>query len=540
MPDALKFVLSLEDRFSPTTRESSKALKELQNELAASKSKLSAYQQQLTHAKQLGDIEGYRKYSKLVEDARKETFRLGDALASTKGEAPSLVSALGAISEGFGGVAVAGAAMEAGIAIAFAGIVAEGVKTAIEVNEVNERLTATFNALGSQGPESGKKTLAMLDDLARKLPQSRELLGDWTKEIEALGITDLSDVRSELRATASAQAIMGSEGVEAYEMLRRKVQAAIEAHQGLKIPVKSLQTLYQAGINITKVSAEMGVSTKQLATGLKVGTVDATKFGLALRTTLIEEGKEPLAAMGNELGVLRKKAGEALGHLFDGIDTSPISNAFKTFMYVIDQAQPSGQALKKGIGDGIQGVITWLGKMGTEATIVFLEIELFAVKNKHAIKDIENAFKLAGDAVLGIVHGMERLIDLSGKIDLRSYLDAALPGAGALLATLGAAGGRAPAHAEGGLVKRPAAGEFFASVAPGEMILPQREVRQLSAPAFGGRPAAFAATPTAGGGVRIERVELNIQAPHGVTDAQSISATGLALALERYQLGSGR
>jgi hypothetical protein len=537
----LNFVLSLEDRFSPATKASSKALKELQNELTASKSKLSLYQQQLSHSKQLGDVEGYRKYSKLVEDARKETFRLGEAMVSGQGASTGFLESIAALPPIVGQLAAAVGVASIAIAAGFTAVVAEGVNTALEVSEVNERLTATFNALGSQGPESGKKTLAMLDKLASTLPQTREQLAEWVKTYEAMGVTDLSEIRSELRATASAQAIMGNEGAEAYTTLRRKVQEAIEAHHGLKTSEKSLQALYKAGVDVTKIASAMELSTDQLVKGLKAGTINAQQFGDALRNTLIQEGKEPLKAMGNELGVLEKKAGEAFGHLFDGIDTSPITDAIKGLIDLGNQANPSGKALKAGIGEGIQGVIDWLGKMGHEAKIMFLELELFAVKNKHTIKDIENAFKLAGDAVLGVVHGMEQLVDLAGKVHLRDVLGSVAPLAGVAVSAADAV--RAPGHAEGGMVHRPAAGEFFASVAPGEMILPQRQARELAGPSWEQRGlggAAFQPSASASGGVRIDHLELTIQAPQGVTDAHAISATGLSLALERYQLGSGR
>jgi hypothetical protein len=144
----------------------------------------------------------------------------------------------------------------------------------------------------------------------------------------------------------------------------------------------------------------------------------------------------------------------------------------------------------------------------------------------------------------------------------------------------------APAHAEGGMVHRPANGEFFASVAPGEMILPARTVASIGAgggiggrigggAGFGGgigmgggvgMGAGFGMAPMrqirgmgigregrelmrdmapangngGGHGVHIEKLDLTIQAPNGVTDATSVSATGLALALERQQLASGR
>ena len=79
--------------------------------------------------------------------------------------------------------------------------------------------------------------------------------------------------------------------------------------------------------------------------------------------------------------------------------------------------------------------------------------------------------------------------------------------------------GRAPANAAGGLIERPAPGEFFASVAPGERILP---------------------AGASGGGVQIGTLNLHIEAKDGVTDAQDLSIMGLTLAFERLQLAGGR
>ena len=82
------------------------------------------------------------------------------------------------------------------------------------------------------------------------------------------------------------------------------------------------------------------------------------------------------------------------------------------------------------------------------------------------------------------------------------------------------------------MVQQPAPGEYFASVAPGEIILPQRQARELTSPS--------AANDGSSGGVRVEHLELTIMAPHGVTDAEQLSVVGLTLALERLQLASGR
>jgi hypothetical protein len=102
--------------------------------------------------------------------------------------------------------------------------------------------------------------------------------------------------------------------------------------------------------------------------------------------------------------------------------------------------------------------------------------------------------------------------------------------------------GAAPAHAEGGLVQRPAPGEVMASVAPGELIVPAQQAREITGGGIGPRTREAMAQPANGngGGVHIDHLALTITAPNGVTDATSLSVVGLSLALERYQLASGR
>ena len=79
----------------------------------------------------------------------------------------------------------------------------------------------------------------------------------------------------------------------------------------------------------------------------------------------------------------------------------------------------------------------------------------------------------------------------------------------------------------------------MASVEPGEMILPRRITRQIQNEAASPRPQAMAGGDTVNH-YHFDGLQLTIQAPQGVTDATAVSATGLSVALERLQLGSGR
>ena len=596
MADKLSFAVSLEDFITPHAKQAGAALQHLQTELTQSKAKLALYQQQLTQAKALGDIEGYRKYTKLVADARAETFKLGDALVKAGGPAQQmgekihkvvepaevarhaldgmsaglrnmgsalksgdiggaveglgeslagLASTLDLIVPGLGQVAAGAIRAAAGIAGALVEIAEEGVKTALEVAEVNEKLTETFEALGDK-PGQGAKTLEFLNGLSSKLPQSRDQLAKWTREFEAFGVTDLSALRGQIEATASAQAILGDEGAASYTKLAEKIQDAVHGHHKLKMGKDVLKDIARSGVSATAVAEKLGLTLEDMDSQLKSGAIDADKFGKALESTLIEKGKGPLGAMNNELGTLWSKAKETFFHLFDGIDTSTLTDAIKSVISLGDQATPSGQQLKKGIGEGLQGIINWLGKMVTEAEVVFLTLELYAVTHTKQLKAVEHGFALVGEGILFAAHALENLLNLASG-NPPEWLRKLLGFGGQAFDGATGGGGRAPAHATGGLVGRPAPGEFFASVAPGEMILPERIVRSLMGSGIGREGASTfvaansnAGNASGGGSVHIEHLALTVQAAGGVTDATSLSVTGLTLALERLKLASGR
>jgi hypothetical protein len=330
-------------------------------------------------------------------------FKEGLASGEVKGMVSGLADTLAGLSQsldllvpGLGQVASAAIKVGGAFAAMTVGIIQSGVEMALEVTSVNEKLEATFDALGYDGPESGKKTITMLNELAGTLPQSRDQLAQWTKQFEALGVTDLDELRNQLKATASAQAIMGDVGAQAYTTITKKVQEAIEAHHGLKLSEKSLTALYNAGVNVTDISDKLGITTAQLAAQLKKGTLDAESFGNALETTLIEKGKKPLEAMENELGVLKTKGLETLNHLFDDIDTKPLTDAIKSVIQLGDQGEPSGQVLKDGVTAGINGVIRAIGHGITEAEIFFLKLEVYALELELKLKPIVNLLERMG------------------------------------------------------------------------------------------------------------------------------------------------
>ena len=529
----LKFSMSLVDGVSPSAKSASLNLKRLQTELRQSKTRLSEYQGQLTRAKALGDVEGYRKYSALVGEARRNVFDLSQAVEQSGGAMRGASGAAGLMG---GAVGIVASAAAVGAAAIYGMISATEslIERAIEATEVNKRLSATFEALGAQGPGSGGKTLAFLNDLSSKLPQSRAQLAEWAKAYEAMGVTDLGELRGQIKATASAQAIMGDEGASAYQHIAERIRVAVEEHKGLKLADKQLKTLYQSGLNVTEVAAAMGLSTQQLAAQLKAGTVDAARFGQVLQNTLISKGQGPLQTMGDEIATLKVKASENIGHLFDDVDTTPLTDGLRSIVDLFGQGTASGKGLKAVMTDALNAIIKGIGRTIWQAEMLFGRLEIWALQSGLTLAKVENAFIRIGNAASAVTKGA-----VAAGVGMIPGIGAPLAGAIQMSAGASAAKAIAPAHAEGGMVTRPAAGEFLASVEPGEMILPRRITRQIQNEATSPRPEAMAGGDTVNH-YHLDGMQLTIQAPQGVTDATAVSATGLSVALERLQLGSGR
>jgi hypothetical protein len=550
----LVFGLKLLDGMSGPSKQASAALKGLEQKLKTAKSALSGYQQQLTKAKALGDIEGYRKYSALVDGSRRSVFELQQSLEGLGGSSGAANGGLAAL----GGpiTMIAGAAVAA--VGALAGLTYKVLEYASAATEAKRSTLALFDALG-EGRSSGQQVLDLFDEMGPKMGRTREELKPWAKQLEAIGITDLSELRGQLTAVSSAAAIGGEEGASAYENLTRKIHTFIETGQGLKIPIKGLGSLREVGLDVNDVAREMGITAKQLGQELKAGTADAAKFGDALESAITKKGKGALAGLAQSLPSVLKIGEESFRNLFDSIDFKPLAGELQQFFDLFSQSEPSGQALKKSITESLNDMIKWIGEGVRSFKHFFEDVEIGLLKADLFMKPYVALWHKLSDAINEANRPLKTFIDYSEKaigflpklaLGAGAKATGIDQGAGPLSAPLspeawaqahGAAGPpslgqgagvgptgliTAPAHAEGGLVAKPAPGEAFASVAPGETIVP--------------RNAQPPANDNSGGGIHIERLELHIDAPQGVTNATEVTAHALATALERYQLAVGR
>jgi hypothetical protein len=491
----------------------------------------------------------------------------------------------------------AGLAAEIAIVTALAGAIyglgRAGVETALELGAARAQAEATFEAFG-KGPDAGRRTVEMLDEVSRALPQSREELTRWTREIEKMGVTDLGAVRRELLATASAQAILGEEGPGAFQKIERKIHDAIEGHHALKIASKELTKTI--GTNLAGAAAErMGLTLEQLETKLKAGTVDADKFGNALEEALIAKGAKGLDALWTSKAWSKVK--ESGRELFAGVDTEPLTGALRNLLGMLDQTQPSGQAMHTTIVDAFNGIIRAIGWTINEGEILALRFMVWGLSMELALLPVWNILKKIGGAMAGAGEAVG-LLPAPGAAPppVKSASDAV---AGATESTLGGVTGvlGGPivglAHAGGfhvgqmigeGLAQALGLAKPMVEVAANDLgqaaihgakdgagvrspSLPAIQIggyvgeglgigldrggdraaragRQLSTNALGGLVGAALTAPAANGnagqGITISGLTIQIMAPQGVTDAGQLSATGLVVALERLQLASGR
>jgi len=581
------FAVTLEDFISPGAAKAKASTDALRSSLAKAKTELAGYQSQLALAKELGNVEGFRKYSALVQESKQKVFDLAQATEGSAASSAAAGTSLGAVGIALGAVAVAAGVAKAAIS-ALVDVTESLIVKSLEVVNANQLMAARFQAMGDGAEGGGKRTLAMLDGLAAKLPQSREHLAEWTNAIQKMGITDLSKIRTELIATASAEALLGEGGAGAYEKISRKVNDAIEGHHALKITSKELTRTIGTALS-ADVASRLGMSLKDLETKLKAGTVDAEKFGDALSKAVTEKGKGPLEAMSNSLGALKTKASEAFAHLFDDVDTKPLTDAFHNLIAVIDQGQPSGQAMKMGITGALNAIIRVVGHGITEAEVFFLRLEVGALSAYIALKPVisavskiasamgslGNMFGGAASAVGGVAAGpagadpavaqesgkrigLMMLSGLDGGIGQMANLVGQMVGdfanakslevahqSGVQLGQATVAGMREGVQAHSPSVAAMRIGmDLGAGLGLGMQASPEpaAAARTISNDALGGLRSGQAGIG-AGGAANTNNtntIAIHINAPEGVTDAHELSVVGLSAALERFQVASGR
>lgn len=373
------------------------------------------------------------------------------AISGVTDSVAGMAKMLDLVVPGLGQVVSAVVAIVGGLAAAFAGLVKQGMAFAIQASEAKQEMLGFFGAM-SGGLATGAQFEEMIDGLKDKFGVAKDSLVAWTKELQLMGRTDIRQVESDLLAIASAAAIVKG-GDQALLGFIKKIDLVVESGQKLKIPVKMLAQLGATGANVADVAKVMGVSVEKLTKDLSDGTVDALKFGDALKEAIVKKGAGPLARMASSLPNLKKLLEESIGDMFEDVDVGPFLAQVKSLFGIFGQGENSGKAMKTGIQGAFQGIFDAATKVVPYIKRFILDLVIWGLQGYIALKPIIKFFKEMSEKQ-SVIDSFKTALDGVGAV-----LGGIMVGAVAVVAVVAAlaaafvAGGVATAGFIGKIVK---------------------------------------------------------------------------------------
>lgn len=274
------------------------------------------------------------------------------------------------------------------------GGIAGGIKSlmgfALACAEGRERTITLYAAL-ADGQSTGEEVAGMIGKLADKIGWTGGQLKPFAKELMAMGHRTLPDLRQELVAVASAQALMGEGGGQAYMGLATKIEAAVESGNKLKVSSKQLgRSLAEIGLSVGDVADKMGMTGEKLAKALKAGTVEADKFGEAVRQTVTAKGKGALENFRNSLDGIGNRFHSFISRLFAKVDVKPFLDALNEIVDAFGLSTKSGQ----GMVSSLNSFFVFAGDAVKWLTLAFLDFAIFVLEGAASVKKF---FSEAGD-----------------------------------------------------------------------------------------------------------------------------------------------
>jgi phage-related protein len=396
--------VKLDDGVSGPAKSASAAVSGVSREMTILTKQLTAAQDKMTKAAALGDAKGFKNaqvqfnktsmaIAKLPPDASGAGAAIQKMGQDAQGAGGGMAGLSTELAELTGGLSLV-VEVAAAVVLGLGALVIAGAAFAIKASEAKNASISLWNALG-QGKITGEAVDDMLDNLRESTGLTKEALGPLTEGFLRMGITSKDALENLTKAAASAEA-MAKGGGEAFTKLFQQVNTAAETGQKLSIPYKKLQAqLVAMGLNVDDLAQQMGMSGDALTKGLKAGTVDAKKFGDAMQDAVLKKGAGPLATMAASSANLGKLLQEYLGDLFEdlGKDIAPFMNEVKSLFSILDsKANPSGQALKEGIGAFFKQVFAAATKVVPMVKHFLLDVIIYGLKAYIALKPIARWF----------------------------------------------------------------------------------------------------------------------------------------------------
>ncbi len=332
-----------------------------------------------------------------------------EAMNQAAQAAVAMARAVGSAGSSFLGASLAAQYLHDGINRIAAGFGAV-LDTALTAGESVKRLTATFEALEGGAAGAGQGTMNMLRQLEKELPQSEATLARWTRQLQAAGITNFSELRDSIKAVASAEALVEGGGEHVQNMLAKLAEQSLKGGGKVKF---SLAQLAGTGIGEQEFLTALGMTPENFAAAKKAGTLTGKQVNDAIVKALSTKAAGPLAAQMDELGTVTSKAADMAKRLFEGIDTKPLVDGARQFFSFLDDSQPSGQVLKAAITGAFNAIFSVAGKVlqslytGMEHVIIWALEAAIAIKGIPAqIQHVKDVMSAWAPVIAGVAAGI--------------------------------------------------------------------------------------------------------------------------------------
>jgi hypothetical protein len=372
-----------------------------------------------------------------------------------------------------------------------------------------------------------------VDFLATKVPIAKDKLTEMATQLMRTRLSGEAIVDT-LNVVGQASAAMGDEVGRALGDIVKRGQLSRRFQTSAQELMQAVGPQLQFKDIAGNLSKQLGIGLDDAKARLFEGRVSIEQGAAALRKTVEEKFGGINTRKLLSLDAISQTLHDRFIALTRGIDFDKILTPIAKLAEFFDTSTVRGAVLQSiitSIGD-IFG--KFLGGSVNSAGVLFDTLEngllkslIWAVKNKQAFTDWFNDAKLLGGAFVDVIGEIGREMK-----QLAGYVVKLGEGLGYVLDKLGLlsdTGGRAltpeevdrkrhaalrasdtqargevitaPAHATGGLVMQPAPGEAFASVAPGELIIP--------------RGASYAGAPGGGVGKADIKVTFEIHGSQG-------------------------
>ena len=389
----------------------------------------------------------------------------------------------------------------------------------VEVAEFRRNSEDAFTVLRGT-VEEGKATFTAFEDLGRAVHMPTERAEGIAQRLMMQGEENMKTVKGVVEAVADLQRTGLQHGADTLEAIaeRSLTLGAFKLPKFVKELGVSLPDLY------AKLAARTHEGIEQVKKELKAGTFKDVEAGIQELTSAITGGKVgEVAQQKMGIGDAFTDIKNDVRGIFERIDTSPLADG-------VERARALFEDM---FGDVDQGAVSFGDVVVNAVTEIEDRIVLFALRTKNEwwetkqsianaldptglksfdddmkdlVEDVTALAKMAGQT-LNFFRGLEDVWLALPKWIVKNMEEDEREDRGDF-SGVGLDNPPAEAHARGGVVKRPADGEMFASVAPGETIVPAGAINIPD----------FAGSSMGGGGdtnVTVEAGAVQLHAPSG-------------------------